>query len=274
MDDLSNKSLVELAEMARDTDSKELMRAIADQVGVSYSGNTGIETLRPKVLAELVIDENPDAPTDEPKLVQSETPSETPPEDETEDEVSKDSTDPMMAALAQHREDEKDKPDLKDIYAKEEEGQELTKKFSVAEMLEMDAAKIKDDVLRKNVIRTQALKMIRVKINNLDPADAEVPGAIITCQSRYTGKVSKYVPYDEDQHPNGYHIPQMILDDLQSRTFNLRKEKKTAGSSFGVKQYKTTRVKKFSIEILPDLTEAELKDLANQQRASGAIDRS
>jgi hypothetical protein len=258
-EDLSQKSLVELAELARDTDSKELMRAIADQVGVAYSGNTGIETLRPKVLAELIIDENPDS-TDE-----------TPPEDEPEDEVTKDSNDPVMAALAQHREEPE--IDKTNIYVEEDKGTKLAKNFTVAEMLEMDAAKIKDDVLRKNVIRTQALRMRRVKINNLDPADAEVPGAIITCYSRYTGKVSKYVPYDEDQHPNGYHVQQIILDDLLSRTFNLRKEKKTAGSSFGVKQYKTTRVKKFAIEILPDLSPEELKELAEHQRASGAIDR-
>lgn len=252
MEDLSTKSLKELAELTRDSEDKAVLRAVAEQVGVTFSGNTGVSTLKEKILAELILDEEPDAEPDE-------------------DEVSADSSDPIMAALAQHREDPS--PEVSDIYVKEEAGQKLSKKFSVAEMMEMDASKIKDDTLRRNVIRTQALRMVRVKITNLDPSDANVPGAIVTCYSKYTGKVTKYIPYDEEQHPNGYHIQKMILDDLKTRTFNLRKEIKTAGSSFGVKQYKTTKVRKFAIEELPPLTKDELKNLAKQQAATGSIDR-
>ena len=257
MSELSQLSLKELAELTRETEDKAVLRGIAEQVGVTFSGNTGVETLKTKILAELILDEEPDAEDEE-----------------------LDTSDPVQAALAQHRVDEEEaeaaeqllSEDDDDIYVTVEAGVKKSAKYSVAQMLEMDTARIKDPILRRNAIRAQALRLVRVKINNLDPADAEVPGALISLTSKYTGKVSKYVPYDEEQHPNGYHIPKMILDDLETRKFNLRKEIKKPGSSFGVKEYKTTKVKKFAIEVLPPLTREQLKDLARKQAASGAIE--
>lgn len=264
MTNISTASLEELAQLTNDTEDKKILRKIAEQVGVTFSGNTGVDTLKSKILAELILDETLDETPDENQ-------------DEGEDEVTTESNDPVMAALVQHREDSKDEDGDgdgdDDLYAQPEKGVKKTSKYSVEEMLEMDAARIKDPTLRRNVIRTQAMRLIRVKINNLDPNDAEVPGALITCYSKYTGKVSKYVPFDEDQHPNGYHVPKIILDDLKTRTYNLRKEIKKPGSSFGVKEYKTVVVKKFAIEELTPLTEKELKALASQQAAAGAIDR-
>lgn len=258
MTDISTASLEELTQLTQDTKDKKILREIAEQVGVTFSGNTGVDTLKSKILAELILDENQG--------------------EESEDDVTMESNDPVMAALAQHREDAKDSDELSDnedddLYAKPEKAVKKASKYSVEEMLKMDAARIKDPILRRNVIRTQAMRLIRVKINNLDPNDAEVPGALITCYSKYTGKVSKYVPFDEEQHPNGYHIPKIILDDLKTRTYNLRKEIKKPGSSFGVKEYKTVVVNKFAIEELPPLTKKELKALASQQAAAGAIDR-
>jgi len=141
---------------------------------------------------------------------------------------------------------------------------------SLAELQLMDPAKIdpKNQILIRQVVRAKALILRRVTIVNLDPADAELSGAVITVMNKYTGKVSKFIPFGEGTE-NGYHIPQILLNHLQSQKFVLRKQNK--GAQFGVKTYKTTMVPKFAVTILPDLTADELKSLADRQAASGLI---
>ena len=134
----------------------------------------------------------------------------------------------------------------------------------------MDPAKIKDPILLRQVIRAKALRLHRVKITNLDPNDAQLSGGLVTVMNKYTGKVSKYVPYG-DESENGYHIPEMLLNHLRNVKFPLRKEIK--GGQFGVKKYKTTMVNKFAIEELDALTPKQLEELAAHQRASHSIDK-
>jgi len=126
----------------------------------------------------------------------------------------------------------------------------------------------KNQALVRQVVRAKALVLRRVKITNLDPSDSELPGAIITVMNKYTGKVSKFIPFGEGTE-SGYHIPQIILNHLQDQKFVIRKAVK--GSPFGVKTYKSTYVNKFAITILPDLTPDELKALADRQSASQSI---
>ncbi len=126
----------------------------------------------------------------------------------------------------------------------------------------------KNQALVRQVVRAKALVLRRVTISNLDPSDAELPGAIITVMNKYTGKVSKYIPFGEGTE-NGYHIPQIILNHLLDQKFVLRKVNK--GAQFGVKTYTTKMINKFNIQILPDLTSAELKALADRQSASQSI---
>ena len=137
-----------------------------------------------------------------------------------------------------------------------------------AELMLMNANKISDPVLCRQVVRAKALTLVRVRITNLDPADAQLTGSIQTVVGRHIGKVSKFIPYG-DESEEGYHIQQCLLDRLKEMKFVLRKEKK--GGQFGVKQYKTTLVSKFSIEILPPLTTEARGALASRQAASGAI---
>ena len=142
---------------------------------------------------------------------------------------------------------------------------------SLAELQVMDLRTVnpKNQPLIRQIVRAKALILRRVSIVNLDPADAELSGAVITVMNKYTGKVSKFIPFGEGS-ANGYHIPQILLNHLLSQKFVMRKQNK--GGSFGVKTYKTTMVPKFNITILPDLTPEELKSLANRQTASQAID--
>lgn len=145
--------------------------------------------------------------------------------------------------------------------------------YTNAELLNMKHEDTKDELLKRRIIRAKAMRLYRVRITNLDPNDADVPGAIVTVYTKYTGKVSKLIPYGEENE-HGYHIEKILLDELRSRKFVMRKEIKRKGSSFGVKQYKASYANKFSIELLPELSKTELNDLAKAQAAKGSVDNS
>lgn len=248
--DLMNKSNAELAELTRSTEDKEVLRAVAEQVGVSYSGNTGVPKLKENILDELVLDENPDK-TDED-------------EDEDEDKLNED--DPIVKALRAKQAAGPVKLDPAEV--KKRGVLSLTR----AQQAELDPrTKGLTEVEKRAIVRAKALRLHRVRVSNLDPNDSAVPGAIKTAYNKYTGKVSKYIPFGEENE-HGYHIPEILINQMREETYNLRKEIKQKGSSFGVKQYKTVQMKKFSFEYLDDLTEQELKSLGQDQKARGALD--
>lgn len=141
---------------------------------------------------------------------------------------------------------------------------------SLAELQMMNLEDIDpdDQVLMRLAVRARALVLRRIKIVNLDPGDAELHGAVITVMNKYTGKVSKFVPFGDDAG-NGYHVPQIILNYLLEQKFVMRKQNK--GGQFGVKTYKTSLIPKFAIEILPDLTKDEMKSLSDRQTAAQSI---
>lgn len=252
--DLTNLTTVELKELTSKSDDKDALREISTHVGAKFSGNTGMVKLKENINQIL------DARIEDEKE-KSENKSEAEPKEN-------ESMDPVTAALAaQNKALDEEKEE--DVHVKQ-----VKQKYSIKEMMEMDAAQVKDPTLRRNVIRTQALRLRRVKITNMDPSDAAVPSTLVTVYTKYTGKVSKIIPHDSENYEQGYHVPQIILDELETRTFNMRKEVKKRGSNFGVKEYKTVVAKKFHIEILPDLTEKELKALAASQESRGAVDRS
>lgn len=232
--DLSPEAAIEVVYAM---ESIEDIRAAAKLHGIAFSGNTGADTLKSKIVSHLeTLQEKADTETKE---------------EET----------PMTQAadiLGAIKEDE-----IEVAKVPEKKGP------TIDELLAMDEMHEPDPQIRRLIIRAKALRLVRVRVTNLDPADSMIPGAIISVQSKYTGKVAKYVPYG-DESENGYHIPQIIYDHMKDQKFALRKEAK--GGRFGVKTYKTSLVPKFSIEVLPPLTKKEIEELAALQRASQAID--
>ena len=197
-------------------------RDAAEAMGLKFSGNTGLDTLKAKMLASL---EGPEE------------------------------SDPLG-----------DNEPMEEIQiAKKPAGGKL----SIAQLLKMDANMEEDPMIRRRIVRAKALRLSRVRIVNMDPTDAAVPGMLLSVQNKYTGKVQKYIPFGEESE-NGYHVPEILLDWLRAQTYALRKEIK--GGKIGIKQYKTTQVKKFTIEILDPLTKDELAAMALRQAAAGAID--
>ena len=236
----------QLIVLTNKTEDKDALREIATFLGATFSGNTGIEKLKEKIMENLPEEEI---------------------EEENLDEAPALTNDPVAAALAAQIANEAENDE--DVHV-----EAVKQTHSITQMMEMDASKVKDAALRRKVIRTQAFRMRRVRITNLDPNDASVPSTLVTVYSKYTGKVSKLIPHDSEFYENGYHIPQIIYDELKVRTYNVRKEKKRRGqNNFGVKEYETSVQKKFVIEDLPDLTPAQLKNLAASQEGRGAIDR-
>lgn len=116
-------------------------------------------------------------------------------------------------------------------------------------------------------IRLENTRLVRVRIQNLDPKKKDLPGEILTVANDYMGTVRKYVPYGEATD-NGYHIPYCLYKLLKGRKFLHVSVKKGRNGKERVEQQ---WVREFAIEILPQLTEEELKQLGQAQLAAGSL---
>lgn len=132
-----------------------------------------------------------------------------------------------------------------------------------------------EEVLRDNQrkakrlakLRKEQLRLVRVRIANLNPQKKDLHGEIFTTGNRILGSVKKYVPYGEATD-NGYHIPYIIFEQLKARKF-LQIKTTTKNGQINVS---TKWVPEFAIEVLDPLTEEELKELAATQAAGRNID--
>lgn len=233
--DLKTLSPIEAQQAVVAMDNIEDLREAATSLGIKFSGNAGMANLKGKIVDFLDQDET-DQETQQP---------------EVEDALSS----ILNAAIEEPIQIAKVKP--------------RNVRLSDHDLIRMNPNNIEDPGLRRQVVRARALRMYRVKIQNLDPNDAPLNGGIFTISNKYTGKVSKYIPYGTESE-NGYYVPKILLDHLAQMQFPIRKEKK--GNRFGVKQYQTVLTRKFNIEYMRALDVKEIADLAAIQRASHAID--
>ena len=117
----------------------------------------------------------------------------------------------------------------------------------------------------RQYLQREQMKLIRVRITNLDPKKKNLPGEVFTVANEFLGTVRKYIPYGEVSD-DGYHVPYCIYRELESRRFlDIRTFKERAnGNKIRVEQ---RWAKEFAIEVLPHLTPTELKQLAVAQMA-------
>ncbi len=117
-------------------------------------------------------------------------------------------------------------------------------------------------------LRQDAMKLIRLRITNLDPKKADLPGEIFTVANEYIGTVRKYVPFGEATD-EGFHVPNCIYEILKNREF-LQIKSKTHPVT---KQVIVTQrwVREFGLEVLDPLTPEEIATLAAAQTASGRL---
>ena len=218
-----------MSDVEREPTEMEMLKERADLLGVTYSNNIGIETLRKRV--EDAMAGNPQDP--EPESEQAAVPS--------MESLTADLTAQVAATTTV-----------------------TTKELNP---LVQDAAPVqsKPISLREHMRVTQ-MKLVRVRIQNLDPKKANLPGEIFAVANEYLGDVKKYIPFGEVTD-NGYHVPYCLYKMLKNRRFLNVRERKDRDGKIHVE---TSWVKEFALELLPDLSPEELKQLATAQIAASS----
>jgi len=111
-----------------------------------------------------------------------------------------------------------------------------------------------------------AMKLVRVVVTPNDPLMVNYPGLIFTVgmSGINNGRmIKKFVPFSNE---DGWHVPTIILRQIESAEMQ---KFKTINRPNGEKVLEPYLTKKFNVQILPDLTNAEIKRLADQQAAAG-----
>jgi hypothetical protein len=111
-------------------------------------------------------------------------------------------------------------------------------------------------------------RLVRIRIQCMNPAKRDWPGEIISVGSAKYGTFKKFVPYGSDEP---YHVPYWIFQELKDRKCRIGV---TTKNRYG---HETTRHKiipEYAIEELPPLTPQELKELGQRQAmASGTAEQ-
>ena len=126
----------------------------------------------------------------------------------------------------------------------------------------------KKETVRQRVQR-ENMRLIRVRITNMDPKKKDLPGEVITIANEFLGTVRKYIPFGEVTE-NGYHVPYCIFKHLKARKFlNIRtyKDRKN-NNQIKIDQ---TWAQEFALEVMDPLTPTELRQLALAQQAAGGL---
>lgn len=113
----------------------------------------------------------------------------------------------------------------------------------------------------------EQMALVRLRITNLDPKKAQLPGEIITFANEIIGTVSKYIPFGE-KTDDGWHVPVCIYNILKDRKFLSIRMKK---GQHGIEYPETRYVSEFALQELDPLTPEELAQLAATQAAAGLI---
>lgn len=224
-------------------DELSMLKSRARMMGITFSNNISVETLRLKIQEKLDGEETGDTKTDEL-------------EDPVNTEVV---TDEVQAPAP--------------IGAYPQVTAAPAASRSQAPLL-VDPAlpKPKKAVGRaatlREQIRRENLRLIRVRITNMDPKKKDLPGEFVTVANEYLGTIRKFIPFTEQE--DGYHVPYCIYKQLIARKFlSIRTYKDKRDSN----QIKIEQVwaREFAIEVLPQLTQVELRQLATAQAAAGGV---
>lgn len=108
-------------------------------------------------------------------------------------------------------------------------------------------------------IYDEEMKLIRIKLTNMNPRKRGLPSEVFTVANEYLGTVRKVIPYEEEFYENGFHVPNCIYKLLRDKEYihiSTRKEDKLR-----VDIPIARMVKEFNIEVLPPLTDKEIKEL-------------
>lgn len=114
--------------------------------------------------------------------------------------------------------------------------------------------------------RKEASELVRIRVTCMNPAKKEWDGEILSAGNSAVGTFKKYVPFNNE---DGWHVPRIIYNQLLERKCQIFVTDKDGR---GNKVRKGKMIREFAIEVLPQLTAAELRDLAQRQAMAKAID--
>ena len=120
---------------------------------------------------------------------------------------------------------------------------------------------------KRRRIFMNATRLIRVRVMCMDPNKKDWDGEIITTGNKIVGTIKKFVPFNID---TGYHLPHMIYQQLLEKKCQIFVKSRAPDGKGMVSIPKL--INAYAIEVLPPLTEKELKDLAQQQAMAHSID--
>lgn len=119
---------------------------------------------------------------------------------------------------------------------------------------------------RKLRKRREAAELVRIRVTCMNPNKRDWDGEIFTAANASVGTFKKYVPFNAD---DGWHVPRIIYNMIIQRMCQVFVTKK---GPRGVSTKEGKMIREFNVEVLPQLTEQELYDLAQQQAMAKAID--
>lgn len=105
-------------------------------------------------------------------------------------------------------------------------------------------------------MKLEAGALVRVRITCMNPNKKEWEGEIFNSGNSVVGSYKRYVPFNVD-----WHVEQILLNMIQARQCQVF----YTVSENGQKVRRGKLIREFGIEILPQLTEKELADLAQRQ---------
>lgn len=130
---------------------------------------------------------------------------------------------------------------------------------------EDNVSEAKAESAKRADLQKKANELVRIRVTCMNPAKKEWEGEIFTVGNAAVGTLKKYVPFNAEE---GWHVPRMILEQMQERQCQIfTASKDMRGNNIR----KAKLIKEFAIEILPPLTEEELKDLAQRQMMAKSV---
>lgn len=117
----------------------------------------------------------------------------------------------------------------------------------------------------KRELKNKYMKLVRIRLTPMSPFERQLPSTTIDVGNSVVGKVKRTIQFNEP-----WHVEEIVLSALKEKKFRSRKEH--TDPTTRRKVYTNTTHASYGIEMLPDLTTVELKELSAKQLATGAID--
>ena len=139
--------------------------------------------------------------------------------------------------------------------------------YGAVDAVDEPVAVVEESLADKRLrIRNAALKLIRVNITCMNPAKAAYTGELFTIGNSIIPTITKMVPFGT---PEGYHIPQILLDHIKSKEFQTFIPKKGKN---GIDTVTSKCIREYAVEILPSLTPTEIQEIAKLQAMKSTQD--